>query len=49
MISIRIICRFCGADNHCPIAITDYKKYKTYGCSNCEAHLFDVVDDEGKE
>jgi hypothetical protein len=45
-IVIRIICRYCGADNHCAVPVTDYKKSKNWVCLKCDAFLFEIFEKE---
>jgi len=44
MISVRIICQYCGSNNYCGIPIGELKTVKIYACATCEGHLFDLED-----
>jgi len=45
-IVIRIICQYCGTDNHCAVPVTDYKKSKNWVCLKCDAFLFEIFEKE---
>ena len=44
MITVRIICQYCGSDNYCGVPIGTLESVNVFRCKVCEGHLFDIQD-----